>query len=115
MRSTSRSAVYSPTAIPFPVGLDEPRLIVDNGLAQRVGGAIDRVDARWSGLASGLVNATLQIGAALSVAIIGGLFFARISASTDLEAIGAGFSLSLVCIAGALTVGAATIAGLRRR
>ena len=76
---------------------------------------IDRVDPRWSGLASGLVNATLQIGAALSVAIIGGLFFARISASSDLEAIGAGFSLSLVCISAALAVGAATIAGLRRR
>ena len=76
---------------------------------------IDRVDARWSGLASGLVNATLQIGAALSVATIGGLFFARIGAGGDIESIGAGFSLSLLCIAGALVVGAATIAGLRRR
>ena len=76
---------------------------------------IDRVDARWSGLASGLVNATLQIGAAISVAVIGGLFFARIGATPNLDAIGAAFSLSLVCIAGALAVGAATIAGLRRR
>ena len=76
---------------------------------------IDRVDPRWSGLASGLVNATLQIGAALSVAAIGGLFFSRIGAGGDLESIGAGFSLSLLCIAAALVVGAATIAGLRRR
>jgi MFS family permease len=76
---------------------------------------IDRVDARWSGLASGLVNATLQIGAALSVALIGGLFFARVGASTDIETIGAGFSLSLVCIAAALTIGAVTIAGLGSR
>jgi predicted MFS family arabinose efflux permease len=76
---------------------------------------IDRVDARWSGLASGLVNATLQIGAALSVAAIGGLFFARLGTAADLGAIGAAFSLSLLCIAGALVVGAATIAGLRRR
>ena len=75
---------------------------------------IDRVDARWSGLASGLVTATLQIGAALSVAIIGGLFFSRLGASGTFESIGAAFSLSLVCIAGALTVGAVTIAGLRR-
>jgi MFS family permease len=75
---------------------------------------IDRVDGRWSGLASGLVNATLQIGAALSVAIIGGLFFSRLGASTSLDSVGAAFSLSLVCIAGALTVGAVTIAGLRR-
>ena len=76
---------------------------------------IDRVDARWSGLASGLVNATLQIGAALSVAVIGGLFFAKLDGRTDLDAIGAAFCLALVCIAAALTVGAAAIAGLRRR
>jgi MFS family permease len=75
---------------------------------------IDRVDARWSGLASGLVNATLQIGAALSVAIIGGLFFSRIGPSATLDSIGAGFSLSLVCIAVALAFGAATIASLKR-
>ncbi len=76
---------------------------------------IDRVDPRWSGLASGLVNATLQIGAALSVAAIGGLFFERLGTAADLDAIGAAFSLSLVCIAAALVIGAATIAGLRRR
>ena len=76
---------------------------------------IDRVDARWSGLASGLVNATLQIGAALSVAAIGGLFFARLGAESRPEAIGAAFSLALVCIAAALVFGAAMIAGLRRR
>ena len=36
-------APHSPPAIPFPVGLDEPRLIVDNGLAQRVGRIVDPV------------------------------------------------------------------------
>ncbi|MDE3177517.1 MAG: MFS transporter [Pseudomonadota bacterium] len=76
---------------------------------------IDRVDARWSGLASGLVNATLQIGAAISVAVIGGLFFSRIGPDAHLEAIGDAFALSLICIAAALSLGAATIAGLRRR
>ncbi len=75
---------------------------------------IDRVDARWSGLASGLVNATLQIGAALSVAVIGGLFFSRLGAAANLDSIGGAFSLSLVCIAAALAFGAAAIAGLRR-
>jgi MFS family permease len=76
---------------------------------------IDRVDPRWSGLASGLVNATLQIGAALSVAIIGGLFFSRIGPDAGLSPIGDAFALSLICIAAALTIGAATIAGLGRR
>ena len=76
---------------------------------------IDRVDPRWSGLASGLVNATLQIGAALSYAIIGGLFFSALGGRADLESIGAAFSLSLCCIAAALAFGAVAIAGLRRR
>jgi MFS family permease len=35
---------------------------------------VDHVGTRWAGLASGLVNATLQISAAVCVAIIGGLF-----------------------------------------
>ncbi len=76
---------------------------------------IDRVEARWSGLASGLVNATLQIGAAISVAVIGGLFFARTAATPGVAAIADAFALSLILIAAALAVGAATIAGLRRR
>ncbi len=76
---------------------------------------IDRVDARWSGLASGLVNATLQIGGALSVAAIGGLFFATAGRDPSLQSISEAFSLSLVCIAAALTFGAVAIAGLRRR
>jgi predicted MFS family arabinose efflux permease len=98
----------------------EPVLLV-MGLGQGVAmpamlrAVIDRVDPRWSGLASGLVNATLQIGAAISVAAIGGLFFARLGKAADLGAIGAAFSLSLLCIAAALAFGAATIAGLRRR
>ncbi len=98
----------------------EPVLLV-MGLGQgtampaMIRAVIDRVDPRWSGLASGLVNATLQIGAAISVAAIGGLFFARIGADAGIGSIGSAFSLSLLCIAAALAFGAATIAGLRRR
>jgi ribosome maturation factor RimP len=36
-------APHSPPAIPFSVGLEEPRLIVDNGLAQRVGRIVEPV------------------------------------------------------------------------
>jgi len=76
---------------------------------------IDRVNPRWSGLASGLVNATLQIGAAISVAVIGGLFFSLAGPKPDLESLGYAFSVALLCIAAALIVGAATIASLRQR
>jgi len=99
------------------LGLEPVLLIMGLGqgtaMPSMIRAVIDRVDPRWSGLASGLVNATLQIGAALSISVIGGLFFAQLGGGT--EDIGAAFSLSLVCIAAALGVGAATIAGLRRR
>ena len=98
----------------------EPALLVmgfgqGTAMPAMIRAVIDRVDPRWSGLASGLVNATLQIGAAISVAVIGGLFFSRMGQGAQLETIGDAFALSLLCIAAALTVGAATIAGLRRR
>ena len=98
----------------------EPVLLV-MGLGQgtamptMIRAVIDRVDPRWSGLASGLVNATLQIGAAISVAVIGGLFFTLAGPKPDLDSLGRAFSMALMCIAAALVVGAATIAGLRRR
>jgi hypothetical protein len=75
---------------------------------------IDRVDPHWAGLASGMVNATLQIGAALSVATIGGLFFARLGVAPRAAEVGSAFSLALLCIAGSLVVSALLIGGLRR-
>ncbi|GAA1859934.1 MFS transporter [Pseudonocardia ailaonensis] len=42
---------------------------------------VARVPGRYAGLASGLVNATLQISAALSVAIVGTVYFALADAS----------------------------------
>ena len=101
------------------LGLEPVLLVMGLGqgtaMPSMIRAVIDRVDVRWSGLASGLVNATLQIGAALSVAIIGGLFFAKAGPAPTLDSLGAAFSLALVCISAALLVGAATIAGLRRR
>ena len=43
---------------------------------------VDQVEARWAGLAAGLVSDTLQISAAVSTATIGGLFFALWSHGT---------------------------------
>ncbi len=42
---------------------------------------VSRVEAKWSGLAAGLVTSMFQIGGALAVAIIGGLFYALGGAS----------------------------------
>jgi MFS family permease len=101
------------------LGLEPVLLVMGLGqgtaMPSMIRAVIDRVDARWSGLASGLVNATLQIGAALSVAVIGGLFFTVAGPAPTLDTLGDAFGLALVCIAGLLFVGAFTIAGLRNR
>jgi len=67
---------------------------------------VDQVDARWAGLAAGLVNATLQISAAVSTAVIGGLFF---SIASDLGGVGdvkAAFSIAALAIGGCLALAA---------
>jgi predicted MFS family arabinose efflux permease len=53
------------------------------------------VDQRHAGLASGIVISTFQIGAALGVAIIGGVFFSALGAGQDLAAYSHAFSIAL--------------------
>lgn len=67
---------------------------------------VDQVDARWAGLAAGMVNATLQISAAVSTAIIGGLFFALSSHGAGPAAVKAAFPVALLVIAAGLALGA---------
>ncbi len=67
---------------------------------------VDQVDARWAGLAAGLVNATLQISAAVSTAIIGGLFFALSSRGTGPGAVKAAFPVALLAIGAGLGLAA---------
>ena len=63
---------------------------------------VDQVDARLAGLAAGLVNATLQISAAVSTAIIGGLFFALSSHDGGPGAVKTAFSVALLAIGAGL-------------
>ncbi|MBS7457162.1 MFS transporter [Coralloluteibacterium stylophorae] len=75
--------------------------------------SVDHVDARWAGLASGLVNATLQIGAAIWVAMIGGVFFAIAPDGAGAHDVRLGFAAASLAIAAALAV-AAALGGKRR-
>ncbi|WP_046060376.1 MFS transporter [Paracidovorax citrulli] len=70
---------------------------------------MDQVDARWAGLSAGLVHATLQIGAAISVAVIGGLFFVLAPQGAGAGAVQVGFSVTSAII-GACLAGAAMLA-----
>jgi EmrB/QacA subfamily drug resistance transporter len=56
---------------------------------------IGHIDERHAGLASGIVMTTLQIGAALGVAIVGGVFYTILGDQTDMQAYARAFSDSM--------------------
>ncbi|OSQ33977.1 MFS transporter [Thalassospira sp. MCCC 1A01428] len=66
---------------------------------------VQRVDRSQSGLASGLVNSTFQMGGALAAAVIGGLFFTVLGTATDVESTGRAYSVAATAIAICLLVG----------
>jgi EmrB/QacA subfamily drug resistance transporter len=58
---------------------------------------IGSIDPRHAGLASGIMISTFQIGAALGVAVIGGVFYSALGARQDLDAYANAFTLALGC------------------
>ncbi|WP_374471028.1 MFS transporter [Phenylobacterium sp.] len=93
-------ALLSPVlcAIGFGQGLGLPTLM-------RM--VTERVAPAFSGMIAGLVNSTLQVGAALSVAVIGGIFYSVLAPRHDPAAITQAFVVALLCIAACLGVGSA--------
>jgi len=97
-------AMDAPAILPLPlffIGLGQgvalPALVRLN---------VDRVDKRWAGMAAGLVTATLQIGAAVSTAVIGGLFFSLAPDGAGAAAVTSAFAITLVAIAAGLALAA---------
>jgi len=66
---------------------------------------IGSIEARHAGLASGIMISTFQIGAALGVAIIGGVFYGALGARQDAEAYAHAFTLALGCNVALLALG----------
>jgi EmrB/QacA subfamily drug resistance transporter len=66
---------------------------------------IGGVDSRHAGLASGVVISALQIGSALGIAIIGGVFYSALGNGETSQAYPHAFSLALGCIVAVLAVG----------
>lgn len=64
-----------------------------------------RVAPAYSGMIAGIASSTLQISTALSVAVIGGLFYAILDRRTDSAAITQAFIFALLCIASCLAAG----------
>lgn len=70
-----------------------------------LGAVIGGVDSRHAGLASGIAISTFQIGSALGVAIIGGVFYSLLGPSTDPTAYAHAFAVALGCNVLLLTLG----------
>jgi hypothetical protein len=78
-------------------------------MPEMIGFILGEVPPAHTGLAAGAMNSTLQIGAAVSVAAIGSLFFAILGNATSAAAYGHALGLSMaaqcVMLAGSLLLG----------
>lgn len=72
---------------------------------------VDLVAPRWAGLAAGTVSAAMQLGAALSVALVGGIFFSLAPDGATADEVRSGFAVACLTIGMAM----ATAAILGRR
>jgi EmrB/QacA subfamily drug resistance transporter len=68
---------------------------------------IGDIDERHAGLAAGIVMTALQIGAALGIAIVGGLFYISLGARTGLQAYARAFSDAMALNVALLVLGCA--------
>jgi EmrB/QacA subfamily drug resistance transporter len=76
---------------------------------------VERVEPRHAGLVGGIVNSTLQVSAAVGVAVLGGLFYTVIGAHAVPVTVTRAFSVTLVGIAICHVGGALLAAGLGQR
>jgi EmrB/QacA subfamily drug resistance transporter len=103
------------TLIPFELGLAVAGMGLGIVTPSVIGVVISDVDHRHAGLASGIVISTFQIGAALGIAIIGGIFFSVLGTRPDAGAYGHAFAVALGCNVALLVLGGALSLGLPRR
>lgn len=74
-----------------------------------------RVAPAFSGMIAGIASSTLQVSTALSVAVIGGIFYEVLGARTDPAAITRALIVAVLCIALCLAAGVALSVALVRR
>lgn len=73
-----------------------------------------RVPPALSGMIAGVASSTLQVSTALSVAVIGGVFYGVLDGRKDPAALAHAFVAAALCTAGCLAVGAILSASLAR-
>jgi MFS family permease len=76
---------------------------------------VERVEPQHAGLVGGLFNSSLQVSAAISIAVLGGLFFTVLGDRNSPEAVTHAFAVTLVAIAACHIGGALLAMGLGLR
>ncbi|MEJ0052051.1 MAG: MFS transporter [Methylovirgula sp.] len=74
---------------------------------------VERIDGRWAGLSAGLVSSILQISGSLSIALIGGLFYAMMDGRSSPLIVAHAFTVAVAAIGVSLLVAAWLIDGVR--
>ncbi|MDG2525918.1 MFS transporter [Stenotrophomonas sp. HITSZ_GD] len=67
---------------------------------------VDRVAPRWAGLAAGVVSAAMQLGGALSVALVGGVFFSLAPDGAGPDQVKVAFAVACLMIGTAMAMAA---------
>ncbi len=110
-------AVMTPPALMPPFALlATPLLLIGLGMGlsipTMVRVVVERVAQHRAGLVGGMVNSTLQVSAAIGVAVLGGVFYAVLGQRTDPQALAQAFAVTMLLIAACHVVGALLAAGL---
>ncbi len=118
--ATSRVAALTPAGMIPPIALMGPALLLIGlgmgmSIPTMVRVVVERVEPHRAGLVGGMVNSTLQVSAAVGVAVLGGLFYTLLGTRTDPAAVIHAFSITLLSIAVCHVAGAVMAAGLGHR
>ncbi len=110
------TAWFPPGALP-PWALMGPALaLIGLGIGMAIPSMvrviIERVEPHRAGLVGGMVNSTLQVSAALAVAVLGGLFYSVLGGRSDPASVTLAFSETVAGVAVCHAAGAALAAGL---
>lgn len=93
----------------LPLGLDLGLICAGLGfgtvMPSVIKAVIGSIDPQHAGLASGIMISTFQIGAALGVAVIGGVFYSALGTQQDPAAYARAFVLALGCNVALLVLG----------
>jgi EmrB/QacA subfamily drug resistance transporter len=124
--STVGAIATALVAAHFPVGVIPPWMLMGpavmfiglgmgTSIPTMMRAIVERVEPRHAGLVSGVVNSTLQVSAAVGIAILGGLFYTVAGPQIGPASVTHAFSITLLGIAACHICGAILAAGLGQR